>query len=249
MESILLFVGTSRVSSPISHDLTVHPPFHPCQQTGLFSATVSLLIIESSKNSSPEPGEQTVALLNQVSKLLMGISRSTLLGLPSSLDSIPLRPSPPDVRASIWWFLSLGLNLICAIWAILWQRCTDLPGQRGEPYRRAGVRACLFSVFGRFGMEPTVETIWALLHTSVLFFFIGLVDFLFLINKTVSCVFLGYIVPLALVYIATTLLLSFFPNSHYFTPSSSGSWNVSHNRRPRGQPPSRHPPHVGESSG
>ena len=176
----------------------------------------------------------------------MGISRSTPLGLPQSLDSIP---SPPAVRASILFFLSLGLNIICANWVILWQRCTDLLGQRREPHRRAGVRARLFSGFGRFGMEPTVETIWALLHTSVLFFFIGLVDFLLLINKTVSCVFLGCIVPLALVYIATMLLLCFFPNSHYFTLSSSGPWNVSDNRRPRGQPPSRHPLYVGENSG
>jgi len=84
-------------------------------------------------------------------------------------------------------------------------------------------------------MEHVVEMIPVLLHTSVLFFLIGFVDFLLPINKTVARVFLGYIVPLALVYIATTLLPCFFPNSHYFIPSSSGSWKVSQldNRRPR----------------
>lgn len=226
---------TPRVSGAISHDLTVHPP---CQQTGLFSATVSLFLIESYKNSSPDPDEQTLALLNQVSKQLMEISRTPLC-LPPPPSSILFKSSPPSVRASILWFLSLGLNTICAIWVILWQRYADSLGQRGEPHRRVGVRASLFSRIGHLGEEPTVKTIWVLLHTSVLFFFIGLVDFLFLINKIVAGVFLGYTIPLALVYIATTLLLCFFPNSHYFTPSSRGSPKLTqlHNRHSRGQRP------------
>lgn len=248
IESILLFVRTSRVSSATPRNLTV-PPFFPplCQQTGLFSATVSLFVIESYK-LAPDPGEQTVALLNQVSQQLMGISRGAHLGLPPSPDTIPFRPSPPVVRASILWFLSLGLNITCAIWAILWQQWwqqyIDLLGQSGELHRRAP-RTYLFS---GFGMERTVETIWMLLHTSVLFFLIGLIDFLLLINKTVALAFLGYIVPLALVYIAATLLQCFFSDSHSF--SSSGSWKVSQldNRRPRSLPPFRRPPYIGENS-
>jgi hypothetical protein len=50
--------------------------------------------------------------------------------------------------------------------------------------------------------------IWMLLHPSVLFFFVGLVDFFLLIgDKTIAWVFPGYIVSLVLVYITTTLLL------------------------------------------
>ncbi len=111
-------------------------------------------------------------------------------------------------------------------------------------------RAYLFSGIGPFGMEHAVEMVMVLLHTSVLFFFIGLVDFLLPINKPVAWVFLGYIVPFALVYIATMLLPRLFLNPRYFTPSSSGSWKVSQldNRRPRSQPPFRHPPYIGESS-
>ena len=76
-------------------------------------------------------------------------------------------------------------------------------------------------------MERTVEAIWVLLHTSVFLFFIGIVDFLLQINKTVACIVLGYTVPLMLAYIATTFLLCFFPNSRFFTPSSNRSWKVS----------------------
>ncbi len=226
------------------------PLFFPpiCRQTGLFSITVLLFVIESHKKLSPDdPSEQTVALLNQLSQQLVGISRGTPFGLLPSPDSIPLKPSSPAVRASIPWFLSLGLNITCAIWAILWwQRYIDLLGQSREPDKRARVRAYLFSGIGRFGMEPTVEAIWVLLHTSVVFFFIGLVDFLLPINKIVAWVLLGYIVPFALVYIATMLLPRLFSN----TPFSSGSWKVSQldNRRPRTQPLFRHPPYIGENS-
>jgi hypothetical protein len=43
-------------------------------------------------------------------------------------------------------------------------------------------RAYIFSGIGCFGMELTVE----MLYTSVLFFFIGLIDFLRPSNKTVA---------------------------------------------------------------
>ena len=63
-------------------------------------------------------------------------------------------------------------------------------------------RAYLFSEIGRFGMERTVKMIWLLLNSSVLFFFIGIVDFLYPSNKTVASRKLRYIaVPLVLVYI------------------------------------------------
>ncbi|KAH9035815.1 hypothetical protein EDB84DRAFT_1209904 [Lactarius hengduanensis] len=218
--------------------------------TGLFSATVSLVVLGSYNNLSPDPGEQTVALLNQVSQQLMGMSRGTpLAALPP--NSMLFRPSSPVVRATILWFLSLGLNITCAIWAILWlQRYTNPLGQSDEPHRRARVRAYLFSGIGHVDMEHTVEAIWVLLHASVLFFFIGLLDFLLRTNKTVACVFIAYIVPFALVYIAAMLLPCFFSNSHSFTSSTSGSRKVSQldNRRPASQPQFRHPLYVGDGS-
>ncbi|KAH9074281.1 hypothetical protein EDB83DRAFT_1951239 [Lactarius deliciosus] len=217
--------------------------------TGLFSATVSLVVLGSYNNLSPDPGEQTVAVLNQVSQQLMGMSRDTpLAALPP--NPMLFRPSSPVVRTTVLWFLTLGLNITCAISAILWwQRYTNPLGQSGEPHRRARVRAYLFSGVGHVDMEHTVEAIWVLLHASVLFFFIGLLDFLLRTNKTVACVFLTYIVLLALVYIATMLLPRFFSNSHY-TPSATVSRKVSQldNRRPASQPQSCHPPYVEDGS-
>lgn len=214
--------------------------------TGLFSATVTLFIIESYKK--PSLDEQTVALIHQ----LTGTPRDTPLDLPPFPDSLPFIPNPPAFRASTLWFLSLGLHIACAIWAIRWQRYTDLLGQSGESHRRARVRIYLSSSVGRRDMVHTVDVIWVLLHTSVFLFFIGLIDFLLLINKTVACIVLGCIVPLALAYIATTLLLHFFPNSQHFTPSSSRSWKAPQldDQHPRSQSPFRRPPsgYIGEKS-
>ncbi|KAF8269463.1 hypothetical protein EI94DRAFT_950474 [Lactarius quietus] len=220
---------------------------------GLFSITVTLFIVECYKKLSPDPGEQAAALLNQASLHLMGISRGTPLDLPPSPGPISFGPSPLAIRACILWFMSLGLNVTCAIWAIYqWRRYSNLLGQKSEPHsKHARIRTYLSSGIGDLEIESTVEAIWVLLHASVFLSFIGLIDFLFLINKTVACIVLGYIAPLVLAYIATTLLLFFFPNSQYFT-LSSGSWKVSQldNQRSKGQSSFRRPPpgHTGENS-
>jgi hypothetical protein len=47
-----------------------------------------------------------------------------------------------------------------------------------------------------------VEENWVLLNTSVIILFVGLVDFLLLINKTIIWILLGYLTPLAFLYAA-----------------------------------------------
>jgi hypothetical protein len=49
-----------------------------------------------------------------------------------------------------------------------------------------------------------VKVIWMLLHASVLIFFVGLVDFMLPINKTITRILLGYL-TLAFLCAATTL--------------------------------------------
>jgi hypothetical protein len=137
----------------------------------------------------------------------------------TSLDQPPPPALPPlrldaeqsssVVRATTLWLLSLGLNITCAVW-VLWQqwrqRCTDLSG---EPHMHARLRPYLFPGAGtRFGK---VEANWVLLHTSVILFFVGLVDFLLVINKTITWILLGYLTPLAFLYAAGTLLPVPFP--------------------------------------
>jgi hypothetical protein len=58
-----------------------------------------------------------------------------------------------------------------------------------------------------------VKANWVLLHASVILFFVGLVDFLLLINKTITWILLGYLTPLTFLYAAATLLPCHFPNT------------------------------------
>ena len=98
--------------------------------------------------------------------------------------------------------------------------------------------------YGRFGMKHTVEMIWMLLHTSVLFFFINLVYFLvFIGDKTIAWIFLGFIVAPMLMYIPTTLHPCFLLSNSHYTPFSSGV-SQPHNRRFSSQPMF----HIGKNS-
>ena len=57
------------------------------------------------------------------------------------------------------------------------------------------------------------EANWVLLHSSIILFLVGLVDFLLLINKTITWILLGYLTPFAFLYAVATLLPYYFPKS------------------------------------
>jgi hypothetical protein len=68
-----------------------------------------------------------------------------------------------------------------------------------------------------------VEENWVLLNTSVVIFFVGLVDSLLLINKNITWILLGCLTPLAFLYAAAvTLLPCHFPN--FFNSTLSPVW-------------------------
>ncbi|KAI0266174.1 hypothetical protein BC834DRAFT_969673 [Gloeopeniophorella convolvens] len=199
--------------------------------TGLFSATVAGFIIESYKLLSVDSGDQTVALLNQVSRQLFAISNGERLTSPPSPNAVHFKPSASAIRVNIMWFLSLALSLTCALSATLMQEWSrqymELASHRGAPHKRARVRAYLFNGIERFQMARAVETIPLLLHISVFLFFIGLVDFLLPINKTVAWIFVGYVALFTAVYAVMTLLPNFFLNCPYRTPLSAYLWKLS----------------------
>jgi hypothetical protein len=194
------------------------PDFPRRLQTGLLSATILLFVIESHNMSlPPDVAEHVVALFNQVTSLDQYPPPALL---PLRPDAVLLEQSSSGVRATSIWFLSLGLNITCAVW-VLWQRwrqCIDLSGQNGgsqtltrRPYNIPG--------FGtRFGKDYIqVEANWVLLHTSVILFLVGLVNFLLLINKTITWILLGYLTPFAFLYAAATFLPYHFPKSPNLT--------------------------------
>jgi hypothetical protein len=143
---------------------------------------------------------------------------------PLLLDAVLPEQNLSVVRPTILWLLSLGLNTTCTAW-VLWQqwrqRFSDLVGQSDEPTR--------LHPYLSPGVEPRfcndhimVKANWVLLHASVILFFVGLVDFLLLINKTITWILLGYLTPFAFLYAAATLLPCHSPNS--FDPTLFRYW-------------------------
>ena len=160
--------------------------------------------------------DQAVALFNQVTSLHHPPPPALLL----RLDAVLLERSSPVVRATTLWLLSLSLNMTCAVWVLWrqlewWRQSIDLLGKCGEPHTPAQPRAHLFPEIGtRFDKDHRmVKANWVLLHASVILFFVGLVDFLLLINKTITWILLGYLTPLTFLYAAATLLPCHFPNT------------------------------------
>ncbi|KAF8493483.1 hypothetical protein F5888DRAFT_1636640 [Russula emetica] len=180
---------------------------------GLLAATISLFIIEGyNTSSSQDVVDQAVALFNQV----------TSLDQPLGPDAVPLERSSSVVRATTLWLLSLWLNITCFVW-VSWQKwrqqCIDLLG----PHMPAPLRPYLFPGVGtRLAKYHVMEENLVLLSTSVIIFFVGLVDFLLRINKTITWVLLGYLTPLAFLYAAVTLLPCHLPNLFNSTLSPVG---------------------------
>ncbi|KAI9435114.1 hypothetical protein H4582DRAFT_1817862, partial [Lactarius indigo] len=163
--------------------------------TGLFSATVATFIIESYQQLSPDSSDTTNALLIQLSRQLVNISNGSPLESVAAQFNQPFQPTASAVRVNVLWFLSLVFSLTCALSATLMQQWTrryrELAQRRGAPHRRGYVRAYIFDGISKFEMARVVATMPMLLHVSVFLFFVGLVDFLFPIDATVSYFTLG----------------------------------------------------------
>ncbi|KAJ7627732.1 hypothetical protein DFH06DRAFT_1227052 [Mycena polygramma] len=150
---------------------------------GLFSASLTAFIVESYKTLSPDQGAITIALLAQISRQLEPQFDGSSVATNTQLS---FSPSTSSLACNILWFLSLGLSLSCALIATLVeQRSRDFiqrADMRPSPIIRARIFSYLYFGIRRFGMHRMVEFIPLLLHLSLLFFFAGLVAFLYPVN-------------------------------------------------------------------
>jgi hypothetical protein len=122
------------------------------------------------------------------------------------------------------------MSTACALWATLMQQWTrrymQVAGRPYGPPKRARIRAFFAAGVEKFGLPAAVEVLPALLHASVLLFYIGLVDFLLNINHTVAFFLLTWAAMGCLIYFILTIMPLFYPNSPYQTPLSSLCWFV-----------------------
>ncbi|KAH9054828.1 hypothetical protein EDB87DRAFT_1644897 [Lactarius vividus] len=198
--------------------------------TGLFSATVATFILESYKKLSPDSGDQTVYLLEQISQQLIALSP----------NGTYIPPTPPQaytpglsiILVNSLWLLSLVFSIASALVAILIQqwarRYIQLPKIPTIPKDRARVRSYLFFGMTEYHMPRVVDAAPALLHLSVFLFFAGLVIFLFTVFETVAIVVSVCVGLIGFVYLILTILPCLDHSCPYRTPMSSIWWYFWH---------------------
>ncbi|KAF7981971.1 hypothetical protein HWV62_30783 [Athelia sp. TMB] len=173
----------------------------------------------------PDPNQQTIALLQQISFQLGGGS-----GQDQKPALLSFSPTSTALRVNTFWFLSLCLGLTCALAATLVQQWARTYSQaierRPAPEIKARIRSYLYQGMEEFGMSAVVEGIPTLLHASVFLFFAGLVDFLYAINATVAIVTMSIVAACSLLYTVITWLPIINHKCPYRTPLSEVFWNL-----------------------
>ncbi|KAI9511939.1 hypothetical protein F5148DRAFT_184342 [Russula earlei] len=199
--------------------------------TGLLFATIAAFLVVSYPQLQPNPNDITNQLLIQISQQLSALPNGTSLSPPATLPSqSSFKPTAWVVRVNALWFTSLSTSTACALWATLMQQWTrryvQVADRPYNPPKRARIRAFFADGVEKFALAAAVEVLPALLHASVLIFYIGLVDFLFHINHIIAYLMLALLTLGVLIYFLLTIMPLYFPSSPYQTPLSALVWFI-----------------------
>ncbi|KAJ6590115.1 hypothetical protein DFH09DRAFT_1027357 [Mycena vulgaris] len=194
---------------------------------GLFSASLTAFLVESYRTLTPDSGDITVILLNQISQQLAAAANGNNFTVPVHP---PFKPRATSLVCNALWFISLGLSLMCALTATLleqWARdFIQRSDMRSAPLVRARVFSYLYFGLKRFNMHTVVMIIPLLLHASLLFFLAGLVAFLVPVNRTMMFVALSLLGVFATMYGILTVLPLVHLDCPYRTPLSGVLWHL-----------------------
>ncbi|KAJ7657223.1 hypothetical protein DFH06DRAFT_1197688 [Mycena polygramma] len=194
---------------------------------GLFSASLTAFLIESYRTLTVDSADTTVFLLNQISQQLAASANGTTYNI---VPPVSFVAPPTALVCNVLWFISLGLSLGCALIATLveqWARdFLHRADMRSAPVVRARIFSYLYYGLKRFEMHTMVEIIPLLLHTSLLFFFAGLVAFLLPVNTAIMVVAAGLLGIVAAVYSLLTVLPLIYLDCPYRTPLSQSLWTL-----------------------
>ena len=128
------------------------------------------------------------------------------------------------------WFLSLAINLTCALFATFLQqwarRYLKLTQSRYSLHKKARIRAFFVEGVEKCHLPLVVETLPILLHISLFLFFAGLVVFLSNVNLTIFKLVLSWVAVCAALYGCITLMPIIRHDSPYYTSLSSLVWSI-----------------------
>jgi hypothetical protein len=192
---------------------------------------MAALVAVSIQDLRPNPQDTSAFYLQNIYQLLAdpNISRTSILATPAKPP--PFSPPKYAIWVNSFWFLSLVINLTCAMLATLlqqWARryVTMSHPPRSSPQERARIRAFFAEGIDKLHLPLAVEALPTLLHASLFLFFSGLLVFLFNINHTVFSFVAWWIGLSAVVYGCITMMPIFRHDSPYYAPLSSSAWFI-----------------------
>jgi hypothetical protein len=223
MEGMLIFLGNSHW--PLN-DSDSFAPF-----TGWpFSASFDRLFDRKLSNLealTPDHGDMTVALLQQILHQLAASANGTRYDIPTSPVFIPATAS---LVCNMLWFLSLELSLGCALIATLVEQWAGdflhRANMRSAPVVQARIFSYLYYGLKHFKMHTMVGVIPLLSHASLVFFFAGLVAFLIPISTAIIAVAAALLGIILIVYSLLNILPSIHLDCPHRTPLSATFWNL-----------------------
>ncbi|KAL0566369.1 hypothetical protein V5O48_015648 [Marasmius crinis-equi] len=169
---------------------------------GLFSAVVTAFTIESYQWLSPNPQDTSVALLTQIFQQMRNETMT-----PISPESF--KASSSVVRINTFWFLSLVISLVDALFGLLckqWLREHRRPTHTRTPQEALALHWLRHESLERWHVSTFLATLPMLLELALFFFFAGLLELLW------SCHFIPFIIAMIVVgvaaffYIGTTIM-------------------------------------------
>lgn len=178
-------------------------------QAGLFSAVVTAFIIESYQKLQPDSGDQTVALLLQISQQLATMQNATAVVTLASASDSSFVPSSSDVRINIFWFISLVLSLTVALVGIVtlqWLREHQRYDKDLNSKQRLAIYHARSQGLHRWFVPQIFATLPLLLQLALVLFFVGLLDFLIAIRTEVA-IPVGIALGIPILFLAITTMM------------------------------------------
>ncbi|KAF9259634.1 hypothetical protein L218DRAFT_839046, partial [Marasmius fiardii PR-910] len=170
---------------------------------GLFSGVVTAFTIESYQWLQEDPADRTNTLLEHISQQL---HNQTIL--PSS-SPLPFTPDLVSVQINTFWFLSLTLSLVVALFALLckqWVQEHQRQTKTHTPGQDLALRWWRYQSFEKWHGPAILASLPILLELALFLFLAGLLELLWT-RHFVPFTIAGVIAGLALLfYLATTIL-------------------------------------------
>ena len=197
-------------------------------QTGLFSASVAVLLAVTVLDLKRNPQDTAVFYLENMYKLQVladpNISRPFIPSTPVQLP--PFSPPKYAIWVNSLWFSSLAISLTCAMlatllqqWARRYLRVTQPP--RYTPQHRARIRAFYEDGVDKLRLSWAVRALPSMIHFSLFLFFAGLLIYLFNVSHPVFFAVVWWVGISTVAYLGITVMPIFWLESPYYTPLTS----------------------------